>query len=244
MGLTERYFQMGSEQNVIHLPYRPNGFGIFILGDRTHFVGDETSFWLQHYGRNQLLNMLREEGYTIFNSNLYGRHWGAEKAVTYAKQLIHFVLKQEILNQKIHILADGMGALVADELLRFSPEHIRSAAMLNPCLDLQAHYESEKENKFFYKQFLKEAAESYGITEKEAAERSYKTIKGYPSRLPVHIWQRMTGAPYPYSMHAGVYKDTQKNAGCPVDITFHLFEHPTRIYTSICNFFHRHEKEL
>ncbi|MED4567892.1 hypothetical protein P9284_22115, partial [Bacillus atrophaeus] len=27
MGLTERYFQMGSEQNVIHLPYRPNGFG-------------------------------------------------------------------------------------------------------------------------------------------------------------------------------------------------------------------------
>lgn len=45
---------------------------------------------------------------------------GAEKAVTYAKQLIHSVLKQEILNPKIHILAEGMGALVADELLRFS----------------------------------------------------------------------------------------------------------------------------
>lgn len=32
MGITERYFQLGTEHNVIHLPYRPNGFGIFILG--------------------------------------------------------------------------------------------------------------------------------------------------------------------------------------------------------------------
>ncbi|MGV4320868.1 hypothetical protein [Bacillus mojavensis] len=245
MGITERYFQLGTEHNVIHLPYRPNGFGIFVLGDRTHFVGNDSSFWLQHYGRNQLLNMLRDEGYTIFNSNLFGRHWGAEKAVTYAKQLIHFVLKQEILNPKIHILAEGMGALVADELLRFSPDHIRSAAMLNPCLDLQAHYESEKENKFFYKQFLKEVSESYEIPEKEAASLRYKTIETYPSRVPVHIWQRMTGSPYPYSLHAEVFKEKQqRKQGCPVDITFHLFEHPSRIYASICKFFHSHEKEL
>ncbi len=32
MGITERFFQFGSELNVIHLPYRPNGFCIFILG--------------------------------------------------------------------------------------------------------------------------------------------------------------------------------------------------------------------
>lgn len=68
MGITERYFQLGTEHNVIHLPYRPNGFGIFILGDRTHFVGNHSSFWLQHYGRNQLLNMLRNEGYTLLTA--------------------------------------------------------------------------------------------------------------------------------------------------------------------------------
>ena len=50
-----------------------------------------------------------EAVHRLFNSNLFGRHWGAEKAVTYAKQLIHSVLKQEILNPKIHILAEGMG---------------------------------------------------------------------------------------------------------------------------------------
>lgn len=116
--------------------------------------------------------------------------------------------------------------------------------MLNPCLDLQAHYESEKENKFFYKQFLKEVSKSYGISEKEAEALRYKTIQSYPSGVPVHIWQRMTGAPYPYSVHAEVFKEKQQKQGSPVDMTFHLFEHPSRIYASICKFFHSHEKEL
>lgn len=65
---------------------------------------------------------------------------------------------------------------------------------MNPCLDLQAHYESEKENKFFYKQFLKEVSKSYGISEKEAEAIRYKTIQSYPSGVPVHIWQRITGS--------------------------------------------------
>ncbi|MCG8399533.1 hypothetical protein LWS67_23885, partial [Bacillus atrophaeus] len=86
------------------------------------------------------------------------------------------------------------------------------------------HYESEKENKFFYKQFLKEVSESYEIPEKEAASLRYKTIEAYPSSVPVHIWQRMTGAPYPYSLHAEIFKEKQqRKQGCPVDITFHLF---------------------
>ncbi len=80
MGITERFFQFGSELNVIHLPYRPNGFCIFILGDRTHFVSRDSSFWLEHEGRNQLLNTMLDRGYTIFNSNLYGRHLGFGKS--------------------------------------------------------------------------------------------------------------------------------------------------------------------
>ncbi|MBD0405762.1 hypothetical protein ICW23_01180 [Bacillus sp. 1021] len=244
MGITERFFQLGSELNVIHLPYRPNGFCIFILGDRTHFVSGDSSFWLEHEGRNQLLNTLRDRGYTIFNSNLYGRHWGSEKAAAYARQLIHYVLKQETLNPKIHLLAEGMGALIADQLLQSSPEHIRSAAMLDPCLDLQAHFESEKENKFFYKQFLRETAQSFGVSEKEASSLTYQTITGCRTSVPVHIWQRTTGAPYPYTLHANAYKEAREKTGCKTDITYHMLENPARMYRAVCRFFRSHEKDL
>lgn len=127
---------------------------------------------------------------------------GLRKAVAYAKQLIHYVFKQEILNEKIHLLAEGTGALIADELLRSIPNQIRSAAMVNPCLDLQAHHKREKENKFFYKQFIKEIAESYGITERKAADYPFKSISPYHNLVPVHIWQRLNGSPYPYMIHA------------------------------------------
>ena len=36
----------------------------------------------------------------------------------------------------MHIMADGMGALVALEMMNKYPECIRSVIMLNPCLDL------------------------------------------------------------------------------------------------------------
>ena len=150
----------------------------------------------------------------------------------------------ETLNPKIHLLAEGMGALIADQLLQSSPEHIRSAAMLDPCLDLQAHFESEKENKFFYKQFLRETAQSFGVSEKEASSLSYQTITGCRTRAPVHIWQRTTGAPYPYTLHANAYKEAREKTGSKTDITYHLLENPARMYRAICRFFRSHEKDL
>lgn len=244
MKITERFFKVDSEWNVIHLPYRPNGFAIFIFGDRNHFVGKDSSFWLQHYGRNQLLQSLRNKGYTLVNSNLFGRHWGSEKAVSYAKQLIHYVFRQEILNEKIHLLAEGTGALIADELLRSIPDQIRSAAMLNPCLDLQAHHDREKENKFFYKRFIKEIAESYGITEREAAHYPFQSISPYHNLVPVHIWQKLNGSPYPYMLHAKTFEERQMQGGHRVELTLHLSDHPSRIYSAIASFFKTHEKVL
>ncbi len=44
-----------------------------------------------------------------------------------------FVLRKETLNAKMHIMADGMGALVALEMMNKYPECIRSVIMLNPC---------------------------------------------------------------------------------------------------------------
>ena len=48
----------------------------------------------------------------------------------------------------MHIMADGMGALVALEMMNKYPECIRSVIMLNPCLDLPEYVEFEKEHKF------------------------------------------------------------------------------------------------
>ncbi|MFN2747103.1 MULTISPECIES: hypothetical protein [Bacillus] len=244
MKITERFFKVDSEWNVIHLPYRPNGFAVFIFGDRNHFVGEDSSFWLQHHGRHELLTSLRNKGYTLVNSNLFGRHWGSEKAISYAKQLIHYVFKQEILNGKIHLLAEGTGALITDELLRSIPDQIRSAALLNPCLDLQAHHQREKENKFFYKQFMKEIAESYRISEREAADYPFKSISPYHNLVPVHIWQRLNGSPYPYMIHAKTFEERQQKGDYRVGLTLHLFDHPQRLHSAIAQFFKMHEKVL
>ncbi|UOK58828.1 hypothetical protein MGI18_07120 [Bacillus sp. OVS6] len=50
--------------------------------------------------------------------------------------------------------------------MKLSNEKIRSVAMLNPCLNLQAHLEKERENMFFYKRLTKEIANAYEIDSK------------------------------------------------------------------------------
>ncbi|MFC0272002.1 hypothetical protein ACFFIX_11115 [Metabacillus herbersteinensis] len=246
MKISERFFQLENEWNVVHLPIRPNGFGIYILGDRSHFVDDETSFWLQHLGRNQLLNTLRNEGYTIFHSNLFGRNWGSSHAVTLSKQLYHLVLKREILNEKVHILAEGMGGLTALQLMETMTDKIRSVAMLNPCLDLQAHLNQEKENKFFYKRLLKELSFAYEAEEKQIKEMSFPKPEDFNSNLPVRIWQRMNSTTFDHSFHSKKYeelrnKDQNQN---PIDLIYHLADNPYRINQSIVKFFKEHEKKL
>ncbi|AOC57198.1 MULTISPECIES: hypothetical protein [Bacillus] len=246
MGVSERFFQLGSQWNVIHLPQKPNGFGILILGDRNHFVQENTSFWLQHYGRNQLLTALKDEGYTLFNSHLHGNHWGCEDAVFSAKQLVHHTLKQEILNREIHVLAEGMGALVAMSLAEEMPEVLRSIALVNPCLHLYAQREREKEHKFFYKQLIKELAKSYGCSEKEAETYPLPACPVHSAHVPIHIWQRLNGAPYAYELHAKPFIDQHmKNPEhCQIDLTLHMFDHPRRIFQSIHKFYKSHEREL
>ena len=66
------------------------------------------------------------------------------------------MIRSEILNNKIHILAEGMGALVALKLMEKMRGQIRSVVFLNPILSLKNHLEQEKEYKFFYKKLMRE----------------------------------------------------------------------------------------
>lgn len=169
--MENRNFQLDTEWNIIQYPVKPTGFGVLIIGDERHFVDGNKSFWMQNEGKLAIVNKLRDEGYTIFSSNLYGRNWGSEKAVEMAKRLYKHVIRSEILNEKIHVLAEGMGALVALRLLQEMRGNLRSVVLINPVLSLKHHLEQEKEHKFFYKKLMGEVAAAYQEDSKVLEER-------------------------------------------------------------------------
>ena len=240
-----RFFLMGGQWNVVHVPEKPNGFGVLIIGDTNHFVDEYKSLWTQHIGRIKIMEQLLNAGYTVFYSNLFGTNWGSEKALEHSQQLYHVILKQEILNSKIHILAEGMGALVAIQLMETMKEDIRSVALINPCLDLHAHYKLEKEKKFFFKKLMKELLESHNVT-KEELENKIKHISGrnYASDIPVKVWQTTTNFTYNPNVHCKIYEEWRKKQLSPILVTYHLMEKRYTYGNAICQFFAKFESKL
>ncbi|MCZ0755975.1 hypothetical protein [Anoxybacillus sp. J5B_2022] len=223
MTVRQRFFQLDDQWCIIHLPERPNGFAIFLIGDVNHYVTDCTNFWFEHHGRKQLLEELLAYGYTIFSSHLYGRHWGCPKSVRLAKQLIYYVLKSEILNNRVYILAEGMGALVALGLLANMPAKIRAVALLSPCLDVRAQFAYEKENKFFYKRIIKEIAAAYEVAETEVAN-VLPQLTLAPRQIPLKIWQLSGVTHYPSALHCRKYEEWAREEDAPVEVIYHLPE--------------------
>ena len=173
--MEQRTFLIDGQWSITYYPEQPSGFSVLIIGDRGHFVEQDTSFWLQHPGRLRILEFLKGQGYTLFSSNFYGANWGSMKSVELAMKLYHNFMKSEISNEKIHILAEGTGALVAFQLMqKFGPK-IRSAVLINPCISLKLQLKKEKENKFFYKKVLQEVAEAYEMNAVETEPFIMKT---------------------------------------------------------------------
>ncbi|MEH7113027.1 hydrolase [Neobacillus niacini] len=159
--MENRNFQMDTQWNIIHYPEKPTGFGVLIIGDERHFVDESKCFWSQNEGKLAIINELKKSGYTIFSSNLYGRNWGSDHAVELAQRLYQQVIRSEILNNKIHLIAEGMGALVAVRLMAKMKDQLRSVVLLNPILSLKNHIELEKEHKFFYKKLMRELSAAH-----------------------------------------------------------------------------------
>jgi hypothetical protein len=243
--MNQRFFLLDGEWNVVHTPERPNGFAIFIIGDRNHFVDGSTSFWIQNAGRYTFLETFLKNGYTVFYSNLYGRNWGSPAAVTLAKRLYHIVMKNEILNENIHLLLEGMGALTGLQLMEEMGENIRSTGMLNPCLSIESQLQREQENKLFYKRFIKEVILAYGF-EEEQFNQKIKTLpklEDYKADTPVKIWVSTDEQTYQSKKLSRTYEQCRTEKA-PIQLVFHLSEKRFGIGGSIVQFFDKHEKTL
>jgi hypothetical protein len=244
--MENRNFQLDNEWNIIHYPEKPTGFGILILGDERHFVDARHSFWLQNEGKMSIVEKFKQSGYTIFSSNLYGRNWGSDKAANLAEKLYHYVIRKEILNNKIHIFAEGMGALTAIKLMKRMSEQIRSVVFLNPILSLKNHLEQEKEHKFFYEKLSKELETAYQCSFAQLEEKICENEEDIPLMIgvPVKMIHVLTGGrsynqtKFNLSL---IKKDVENHS---IESTIILPEKKQQIGTMTVKFFNRHEKIL
>jgi pimeloyl-ACP methyl ester carboxylesterase len=239
-------FMIDNQWNIIHLPVKPNGFGVMIIGDCNHYVDQESSLWKQNKERAIFIQSLKELGYTVFYSNLYGRHWGSPKAVLLAKRLYHYVMKHEILNPNIHLIAEGMGALVALQLMVELEDHIRSALLINPCLDLPFHFNHERQNRLFYKRLVREISQAYNVSNNEvcALIERLPSVKDFNVTTPVSIWHAAGGVAFSSKDHSRVYEKRRREMNSPILLSIQIPEYPFNPAKTFTDFFSQNEKIL
>lgn len=203
MSISMRFITIEDEQCIIHLPEKPNGFAILILGDRNHFVNKTSSLWMESYPRKKFLQDLLQDGYTVFYGNLGGAHWGNDQAFQLMERLVNYVLRTEIINEKIHLYAEGMGALLAFRFLQHPFIQVRSLVLYNPCIDVKGQMEEEKTNKFFFKRMIHELEEAYGVRDEEINKVCIRHEKDrqYNKPTPIRIFQVIYQAPYSPDIH-------------------------------------------
>jgi hypothetical protein len=233
---------MDTQWNIIHYPEKPTGFGILIIGDERHFVDESKCFWTQNEGKLAIINQLKESGYTIFSSNLYGRNWGSDQAVDLAQRLYQQVIRSEILNNKVHLIAEGMGALVAVKLMEKMKGQLRSVVLLNPILSLKKHIELEKEHKFFYKKLVREVTAAHKIDplllvkELESMDDEVKLQFGVPIKI-IHVMS--SGKSYNQSKQL-----QQLLANTDISPTYIVPEKKQQLGNMMKKFFNQFEKVL
>jgi hypothetical protein len=233
---------MDTQWNIIHYPGKPTGFGILIIGDERHFVDESKCFWTQNEGKLAIINQLKESGYTIFSSNLYGRNWGSDQAVDLAQRLYQQVIRSEILNNKVHLIAEGMGALVAVRLMEKMQGQLRSVVLLNPILSLKKHIELEKEHKFFYKKLMREVTAAHKIDplllvkELESMDDEVKLQFGVPIKI-IHVMS--SGKSYNQSKQL-----QQLLANTDISPTYIVPEKKQQLGNMMKKFFNQFEKVL
>ncbi len=247
--MKHRKFQLGDEWCIVHYPERPNGFAVMILGDHDHYVDQKNSFWLQQEGKRQIVEQLTSSGYLVLYSNLYGANWGSEASVQLAKRLYQYVKRSEIINGKIHILAEGMGALVLKNLYPMMENEVRSIVLFSPCVSLYTHYLQEKEQKFFFKKLLKEVSVSFDIQEGDCEfflkhqindDQVFKEIEA-----PIYIvqWTSLSRYKNQFSLIKEVYQARIEKEKA-TDLFYVIPEKRNTLGNKFISYFTKHETQL
>lgn len=172
---------------------------------------------------------------------MYGRNWGSDKAVELAQRLYQHVIRTEIINGKIHVLAEGMGSLVAMKLLEKMEGNLRSIAFINPILSLTRHINHEKENKFFYKRLIKELELAFHKDQHQIENEISSTdpIFSMTSDLPIKIIHVMS-----QGRSLDQYHQLGKNKNKSLDISYILPEKKNQIGEIIIKFYQHNESFL
>jgi hypothetical protein len=247
--MSQRIFKIDNEPCMIHYPFQPNGFAVFILGDVNHYVDEQSSFWQQQETRKSIIKELNDKGYLVFYCNLYGPNWASDKAVSLARRLYHYIKRTEIINEKIHILAEGMGGLFIEKLLPSLKNQIRSVVLLTPCISLYEHFSQEKEQKFFYKKLIKEISKSYDISEEQCEEMIREKVKDgealVHTQTPIYTIQSIAGSRYKnqFPLIKDIYIGRSKKQ-VPGEVFFILPEKRYKASLKIISYFSKHEDEL
>lgn len=246
MEINRRLFKIDDEWCVVHIPKQPNGFLIFVLGDTNHYVNKHSSLWLQNYQRFELIETLRNNGYTVAYSNLYGANWGNQDAIHLLNRLYHLIIKEQILNEKFHIFAEGAGSITAFRWLAQMKEKVRSLALLNPCIDVGAHIKREKENKLFYKRLIKDLSQAYSLQENEIEERQEELfhLESMEAANPIKIWHTTNMSRYNMMDHSRKLERLREEKGLPFYLSLLIYEKRFQIANSICRFYKMYEKTL
>lgn len=247
MAVQIRYFKVSDEWCVVHLPERPNGFAVMILGDVNHYVRENETFWFKHPERKVFIEQLLLKGYTIFYSHLFGKHWGNDKALEVLRNLYHLVVKQEIINRKIHVIAEGIGGLLAIKMMDKMSKHIRSVILINPCLHLYRYYKQEQKQKFFLKRLLRELAASYELEIEEVEEKLLRKNSNWAehNHIPVQIFHDMSNQRFSFNDHSRRYEMYRRKVGSPITLSLHLPGKPFDYFISkVTQFMQKHERIL
>ncbi|WP_419883423.1 hydrolase [Peribacillus sp. B-H-3] len=241
--MEQRTFLLDGQWNIVYYPHKPSGFSVLIFGDSGHFVQERTSYWREHPGRLQILESLKEYGYTLFSSNFHGVKWESQRSFELAVKLYFLIMKSEILNSKIHILAEGTGALPAMKFMESMPELIRSAVFINPCLSVKNRLIKEKESKFFYKKWLKEASAANKMDSGEFEDFVLDSKKlSFQTKVPLKIITVLDNA---NGEQNPLYQELkQQNDQELLEFTYLLPEKRYKIPSQIRQFFQKYEKLL
>lgn len=171
-----RIFTLNDQYCIIHYPEKPNGFGVLVIGGEEKYVDKQSSNWLSNNARQKILQSFLDDGYTVYYTNFNYRHMGNKQSVEQVASLYEFIKRTEILNERVHIIAEGIGTLIAMDLLKNKREMVRSILFINPIFSIQWMISILKDQPFLYKKTIKDLSSAYNISE-ESCEKNIKNLK-------------------------------------------------------------------